>query len=139
MLPSCNQLLLQHLVCVLCNLAIHSEECKMNSSSLAICIGQSLLWPGNSVVVQKEDAQNANVLVQQMIDSAEDIFGPGCLTLLRNAAVIKRPTQMVLRGVSADSDSRQSSGSSYSLSYGTNVHCSDCENDPFLLLSIFFY
>lgn len=111
----------------------------MNSSSLAICIGQSLLWPGNSVVVQKEDAQNANVLVQQMIDSAEDIFGPGCLTLLRNAAVIKRPTQMVLRGVGADSDSRQSSGSSYSLSYGTNVHCSDCENDPFLLLSIFFY
>lgn len=109
LLPSCNRTVLRHLMCVLCNLARHSEECKMDAYNLAICIGQSVLWPGTSVV-QKEDAHNANVIVQQMIDSATDIFGPDCLTLLSNAAVVRRPTQIMLRGVSADFDSQLDSG-----------------------------
>lgn len=84
----------------------------MDAYNLAICIGQSVLWPGTSVV-QKEDAHNANVIVQQMIDSATDIFGPDCLTLLSNAAVVRRPTQIMLRGVSADFDSQLDSGKNY--------------------------
>src|SRR6218665_2357213 len=105
-LPPCNHLLLRHLICVLYNLASHSDTCKMNSSNLAICISQSLLWSGVSVA-QKEDAENANHLVQHMIDSAKDIFGPDCLTLFHRTTLT--PASL-LRNISADSDSIHSIG-----------------------------
>lgn len=78
----------------------------MNSSNIAICIGQSLLWSGLSVA-QKEDAENANHLVQIMIDSAKDIFGPDCLTLFDRTTLMLPP---LLRNFSADSDSMYSIG-----------------------------
>lgn len=79
----------------------------MNSSNLAICIGQSLLWSGLSVA-QKEDAENANRLVQIMIDFAKDIFGPDCLTLFDRTTTLMLPS--LLRNFSADSDSMYSIG-----------------------------
>jgi len=88
-LPPSNQLLLQHLICVLRHICDNYLVNEMTSHNMAVCVGQCLLWPP-STGQQPRDLQSARKvinLVQRMIDDADEIFGIGCLRLYSTAAI----------------------------------------------------
>lgn len=72
-LPPLNQLLLRHFLCVLWHIAARSEENKMCSMNLAVCVGPSLLANAPAGLsyaqrceVRKEEALHSYACSRQM-------------------------------------------------------------------------
>lgn len=84
-LPQCNLLLLRHLICVLRRIDRSSEQTKMTSRNLALCLGPSLLWSKTTTLDnQAKDVDRTAATVKALIDHAPDIFGLDCLELFRD-------------------------------------------------------
>ena len=78
------QNLLRHLMCVLYAIVHvqHDKDQGMDTYGLAVCIAQSMLWPGvaNSSNLS-EAAAKVPTVVQFLIENCEEIFGGECLKL----------------------------------------------------------
>ncbi|KAM9798222.1 T cell activation RhoGTPase activating protein b [Neosynchiropus ocellatus] len=81
-LPRCNQLLLQHLLCLLHHILQNADINKMSASNLAVCIGPTLLQLDDTPLEEQKDKMGkATELTQFLIEHCESL-GENVLNLL---------------------------------------------------------
>ncbi|XP_064603445.1 uncharacterized protein LOC135468899 isoform X2 [Liolophura sinensis] len=81
-LPTCNLVLLKHLMCILYYIDKHSESNSMDAYNLSICMAQSMLRSKGTGTVQPEQAKKANSVIQFLIENCVEIFGEEVKMLL---------------------------------------------------------
>lgn len=81
-LPTSNVTLLCHFLCVLYHIAARSHHNLMSSANLSVCVGPSLLAPGNPAqVMSPEHSKLIPAVIQFLIDKCPLIFGEEVLQL----------------------------------------------------------
>ena len=75
-IPACNLGLLKRILCVLHHIQLLSEENKMTSYNLSLCISPSLLWHKDHI-----DLSSGAPAVEFMIDRCVELFGSEVLRL----------------------------------------------------------
>jgi hypothetical protein len=106
-LPGCHVTLIQHLMCVLYHIEQHSEDNNMNAFNLAICIGQSLLWPPEckGPAAQAIATKCVPLFIQYLIEHVAFIFGEECVKLFGEPPT---PAHKPRQDSGTDSDSMHS-------------------------------
>ncbi|XP_074662535.1 uncharacterized protein LOC141915040 [Tubulanus polymorphus] len=139
-LPKCNQMLLQHLFCILHYIEEHSEDNNMTAYNLGVCISQSLLWPPMSagIAAQADSSKKVPSIVEFMIEKCVEIFGEDVLKLFGDP-----PQPKSRQDSGTDSDSMHSMLSAHESglhhddssmdSLDRELYCNEADTSPKLM------
>jgi len=87
-LPASHLVYLRHVICVLHEISVNARINNMTARNLSVCVAQNLLWPprrsGASEMLT--DVSKVSQICHRLIESAAEVFGPGCLELFGRPA-----------------------------------------------------